>query len=63
MIENLDGFMFAVVSSVSLYLGCDEHGDAEGDGEEKHEEGGEERRVGPELGPLRLHDEAVPVRR
>ena len=45
------------------YLGGDEHGDAEGDGGEEHEEGGEEGRVGAELGPLRLHDQAVTVRR
>ena len=49
--------------AICSYLGGDKHGDAEGDGGEEHEEGGEEGRVGAELGPLRLHDKAVPVRR
>ena len=48
---------------LASYLGGYKHGDAECDGGEEHEEGGEERRVRPELRPLRLHDEAVTVGR
>ena len=52
---------FLTIPVFCSYLGGYKHGYAEGDGGEEHEEGGEERRVGPELRPLRLHDEAVPV--